>query len=197
MKTDIVLEDQSNGQLFAAAPYTDESAVEQVLDSSRFFAIRVVDGGRKAMLGIGFEERSEAFDFGISLQEVRKVQSLGKDGEPSGRSKSSSKAAAAKKVPEKQDFSLKEGQTISIDVGKISGRRMKGGASDAESEKSGSWIAPPSGGTLGNGSLSFLPPPPTAQEVKAENRKSRQNIFAKSNSIVDSGFDDGEFGEFQ
>ena len=197
VKMDIVLEDPGNGQLFAAAPYTDVSAVEQVLDSSRFFAIRVVDGGRKAMLGIGFEERSEAFDFGISLQEVRKVQSLDKDSETQDRKKPSSKGAPAEKVPERKDFSLKEGQTISIDMGKISGRRREGGSGGTEGEKSGSWIAPPSGGTLGDGSMSFLPPPPSAQEMKAENRKSRQNLITKSSSIVDVGFDDGEFGEFQ
>ena len=59
--TDILLEDPSNGQLFAAAPYTTPAVVEQVLDSSRFFAVMVQgEGGRKAILGVGFEERSEA-----------------------------------------------------------------------------------------------------------------------------------------
>ncbi|KAI5303686.1 hypothetical protein KEM56_007297 [Ascosphaera pollenicola] len=74
MKTDILLEDPSTGALFAAAPYTSASAVEQTIDSSRFFALRVVgDGGRKAMLGIGFEDRSQSFDFGVTLQDARKV----------------------------------------------------------------------------------------------------------------------------
>ena len=198
VKTDIVLEDPSSGQLFAAAPYTDVNVVEQVLDSSRFFAIRVVgDGGRKAVLGIGFEERSEAFDFGISLQDVRKVQNLDKDVETAGRKRPSGKTTPAEKVPEKKDFSLKEGQTISIDVGKMSGRRREGGSDGTVNEKSESWIAPPSGGAPGNGSTSFLPPPPNAQEKKTENRRSRHNLMAKSNSVADMGFDDGEFGEFQ
>ena len=78
LSTEILLEDPANGQLFAAAPYKDAGAVEAALDSARFFAVRVVgDGGRKAVLGIGFEERTEAIDFGIALQEARKVQSLG------------------------------------------------------------------------------------------------------------------------
>ena len=81
MKTDILLEDPATGQLFAAAPYTAVTVVEQVLDSSRFFAVTVQgEGGRKAVLGVGFEERSEAFDFSVALQEVRKtlgIQSAG------------------------------------------------------------------------------------------------------------------------
>ncbi|KAF5229256.1 hypothetical protein FOXYS1_15946, partial [Fusarium oxysporum] len=68
LKVDAVLEDASSGQLFAAAPYTAPGVVEPVLDSSRFFAVTVRDPqGRKAILGIGFEERSEAFDLSIAL----------------------------------------------------------------------------------------------------------------------------------
>lgn len=74
VKVDILLEDTNTGDLFAAAPYIDASVVEHAIDSSRFFAMRVVgDQGRKAVLGIGFEDRSEAFDFGVALQEARKV----------------------------------------------------------------------------------------------------------------------------
>ncbi|KAI4251936.1 MAG: hypothetical protein LQ352_004563, partial [Teloschistes flavicans] len=65
--TSILLEEQSTGALFAACPYTSPSSVLPVTDSTRFFALRVEgDGGRmKAVLGVGFEERTEAMDFGI------------------------------------------------------------------------------------------------------------------------------------
>ena len=54
--------------------------MEQVIDSSRFFAVRVIDGPRKAILGVGFEDRSDAFDFGVALQEVRVIPVLDRPG---------------------------------------------------------------------------------------------------------------------
>jgi len=187
VKTDLLLEDPFNGQLFAAAPYTAPSVVEQVLDSSRFFAVRVQgEGGRKAMLGIGFEERSEAFDFSVALQEVRKT--LGID---SSTGPGSKKAAKEKdKVPEKKDFSLKEGQTITVDMG----GRGKGRRSEKTSGGGGFSLPPPPTGSSNN---AFLPPPPSAQEVKAQRRLSHNVFTPEPGSIEDLGFDDGEFGEFQ
>ena len=189
VKTDVVFEDPSTGQLFAAAPYTDAGAVEQVLDSSRFFAVTVVgDGGRKAVLGIGFEERSEAIDFGIALQEVRKFQGVGKENAPVGKKKPVGKFGLVEKEHEKKDFSLKEGQTIHIDIGNKPRRRQ-----EHCDEKDGRYIAPPSGGLA----MSFLPPPPSAQDIRAEKSKSRHDSVPEPGSIAAMGFDDGEFGEFQ
>jgi hypothetical protein len=186
VKTDILLEDAASGQLFAAAPYTAVTVVEQVLDSSRFFALAVQgEGGRKAVLGVGFEERSEAFDFSVALQEVRKtlgIQSV-VDRRNMGRAKEK------EKVEEKRDFSLKEGQTITVNIGGRKGRRSEGGSS--ENASSGDFtLGPPPGGGL-------LPPPPSAQEIKAQKRLSQTFSAPAPGSIEDLGFDDGEFGEFQ
>ena len=128
VSTSILLEDSKSGDLFAAAPYTSERAVEQALDSSRFFAITVMGEGRKAVLGMGFEERSEAFDFSIALQDARKA--LGFDAASSGSAGAKAKAKKEAEEP-KRDFSLKEGQTISINLGGLKGRRQR-----PESEKS-------------------------------------------------------------
>lgn len=196
LNTEILLEDPATGQLFAAAPYKDAGAVEPALDSARFFAVRVVgDGGRKAVLGIGFEDRAEAIDFGISLQEVRKVQKFG-DGRESG--KKGSKEEEGGKV--QRDFSLKEGETIHIDIGRKS-RRKEDHSNTERADKFSFGIKSPSSSGMqkddGGVVIPLLPPPPSAQDIKAEKRKSRQEAIPEPGSAADLGFDDGEFGEFQ
>jgi len=186
VKTDILLEDPSNGELFAAAPYTGPAVVEQVLDSSRFFALRVQgEGGRKAVLGIGFEERSDAFDFSVALQEVRKTLGIEDSGKAGG------KRVEKEKPAEKKDFSLKEGETITVNIGRWAGRRIQ--AKSDEFSGGFSLPPPPGGGSV----RPFLPPPPSAQEVKAQKRLSQNMGTPKPGSIEELGFDDGEFGEFQ
>lgn len=50
--------------MFARAPYDAlKPCVEAVLDSSRYFVIRVEDNGKKAFIGMGFAERTDSFDF--------------------------------------------------------------------------------------------------------------------------------------
>jgi hypothetical protein len=197
--TTLLLEDPKTGDLFAAAPYTSERTVEQALDSSRFFAITVVGEGRKAILGMGFEERSEAFDFSIALQDARRV--LGFEAAPAAPS---SKAKRIEEEP-KRDFSLKEGETISINLGGLKGRRSRSheGKEKEPGQKSEQdalfSIKPPPGSGAGGGGA-FLPPPPSAKSVKEERRRSRQSFdpsAMKQQTAEDLGFDDGEFGEFQ
>ncbi|KAI1409377.1 DUF1681-domain-containing protein [Hypoxylon sp. FL1857] len=179
VKTDIALEDASNGSLFAAAPYTAPAVVEPVSDSSRFFALRVQDeAGRKATLGIGFEERSEAFDFGVSLQEAQKTLGWGNQGAQSGKKPA---AVERKDSAEKRDLSLKEGETITINLPGRFGRRKPEPPPQSSNDVLSSFSLPPPP----SGSSGILPPPPSASSVRAK-RLSAQNL----------GFDDGKFGEF-
>lgn len=200
--TTILLEDPKSGDLFAAAPYTSERIVEQALDSSRFFAITVVGEGRKAVLGMGFEERSEAFDFSIALQDARRV--LGFEAKPTAGAGPGARASTSSKKEldePKRDFSLKEGETISINLGGLKGRRSRsheGEKTSPDHQKSDQdalfSIKPPPGSAAG----AFLPPPPSAKSVKEERRRSRQSFEQSLNPTPqDLGFDDGEFGEFQ
>ncbi|KAF2645618.1 adaptin ear-binding coat-associated protein 2 [Massarina eburnea CBS 473.64] len=191
--TALLLEDASTGDLFAAAPYTSAGVVEQALDSSRFFAVTVVGEGRKAVLGMGFEERSEAFDFSIALQDARRT--LGFESNPNAPpSKIGSKKAASEEA--KRDFSLKEGETISINLGGLKGRREKRdevrSPPEQTSEQDALFSIKPPPGSVGS---PFLPPPPSAKSVKEERRRSRQTY--EQPKPEDLGFDDGEFGEFQ
>lgn len=200
LSTEILLEDPSTGELFAKAPYTDAGAVEAVLDSSRFFAVRVVgDGGMKATLGIGFEERGEAIDFGICLQECRRVLGLETVSE-----KKTSAAKAKVEAEVKRDYGLKEGETIVVDIGR-KGRRKDGdgdgggGGESRGAENALFSIKPPPPGPsekVGGGVIPMLAPPPSAQDVRAEKRRSRGSEHLEK-TPAELGFDDGEFGEFQ
>ncbi|KAL3365041.1 hypothetical protein AABB24_010272, partial [Solanum stoloniferum] len=75
-RCEIRLEDPNSGELFAACfvpPGQRESSVESVLDSSRYFVLKIEDGtGKHAFIGLGFSERNEAFDFNVALSDHEK-----------------------------------------------------------------------------------------------------------------------------
>lgn len=75
-RCEIRLEDPNSGELFAACfvnPGQRENAVETVLDSSRYFVLKIEDGqGKHAFVGLGFAERNEAFDFNVALSDHEK-----------------------------------------------------------------------------------------------------------------------------
>lgn len=171
VQTDVRLEDPKTGNLFANCPYEGAFCVEQVIDSSRFFALRVVDGSRKATLGIGFEDRSDAFDFGVALQEIRRQNHM--DGNATN-GKNGAHNGAVSPQADKNDYSLKEGETINITIGNKGRRRA------------------PSAQSLNNGQLPlpFLPPPPSAEDVKRRQSKTLEDYQGKL------GFDDDAFGDF-
>ena len=69
--------------LFARAPLTDDDVVQRTPDSSRYFAVRVVNPqtNKKAIVGVGFGDRSEAFDFNSALSDAHKYARYGSAGE--------------------------------------------------------------------------------------------------------------------
>ncbi|KAF8350608.1 adaptin ear-binding coat-associated protein 1 [Amanita rubescens] len=133
--------------VFAKTMYDpDRPSVEAVLDSSRYFVIRVEDDGRKAYIGMGFLERSESFDFNVALQDYTKRF----------RAKQNPSLQADQTTPQasgpKKDYSLKEGQTFSI---KLPGRdTTEKSLLNAKSSTSGS----------SGGGVPLLPPPPSVRK---------------------------------
>lgn len=178
IKVDILLEDPGTAELFAAAPYTSPAVVQPALDSSRFFAIRVSDpSGNKATLGIGFEERSEAFDFGIALGDERRV--LGLDGQT---------APVKKSAEPVKDYGLKDGESIHIELG-------------SKGHRTASTIAEEPRSTSGDNSALFsIAPPPSAGAsggLSTPSSAAHDTTQADKLKAQELGFDDGEFGEFQ
>jgi hypothetical protein len=155
----LLFEDAQTGELFARALY-DPSApsVEAVLDSSRYFVVRVEDTGRKAYIGMGFAERSDSFDFNVALQDYTKRWKARTNPQLSAEPVEDTLSPHIPPGP-KKDYSLKEGQTFSIS---IPGR---GGKSDDGLNVLGSGrtssvsnlMEPASGG----GAVPLLPPPPS------------------------------------
>ncbi|KAL2267435.1 hypothetical protein VTJ83DRAFT_4712 [Remersonia thermophila] len=215
LKITILLEDPATGALFAACPYDHPRAVQPTADSSRFFALRVRDpsGKQRATLGVGFEDRAEAFDFGVALQEAgRGLAAVG----VAGFSSSSATAAAAAATTTAaaaaaaavaggegpagfepgsagagKDWSLKEGETITVKLsGTRFGRRAASGSSDGAS--SGAGDKETAGQSLSAFALPPPPPPPSSARSAREER-AQKRLSAQAQQL---GFDDGQFGEF-
>ncbi|KAI1307688.1 Adaptin ear-binding coat-associated protein 2 [Mortierella claussenii] len=141
----IRLEDGRTGELFATCPYEEnKGCVESVTDSSRYFVLRIEDQGRHAFIGLGFLDRSHAFDFNVTLQDHFKHLRA--------EEKSEEMKKAGVQQP-KLDFSLKEGQTLNLTIA---------GGSGAGSGASGRRNRPPRpAATEQDGVLPpLLPPPP-------------------------------------
>ncbi|CAF0814519.1 unnamed protein product [Adineta ricciae] len=112
----IRLEDRNTGAHFATCPVESypSIAVENVEDSTRYFVIRVQnDNGQQAFLGIGFNDRSDSFDFNVALQDHFKYLKQAKQIEQEAQQTASNPSQAQQP---KLDLSFKEGQTIKINL---------------------------------------------------------------------------------
>mmetsp|Transcript_6954 Transcript_6954/g.10962 ORF Transcript_6954/g.10962 Transcript_6954/m.10962 type:complete len:266 (-) Transcript_6954:253-1050(-) len=152
----IILEDNTTGVLFASCSVnTSEQgpeSVEPVVDSSRYFVLRIEDGsGRHAFIGLGFKERSEAYDFNVSIQDHKKYVQRG------GKAPAQQEA----KGPS-VDYSLQAGQTIHIDLKNKDGKKaiVKTGSNADSGGKSIPMLAPPPPGKTA--APPVLAPPPRA-----------------------------------
>ena len=152
-KLNIILYDPSSGATFASCPVESQSskAVDQVIDSSRYFALRIDDGkGKHAFVGMGFRDRSYAYDFNATIQDHWKGVARQVEAEAFQKE-------LATRAPDEpmRDLSLKAGETLSIKVN-VPGASSKPRPPRPKTEGGGAFaLPPPPGGGL-------LPPPPKA-----------------------------------
>ncbi|XP_044493853.1 uncharacterized protein At1g03900-like isoform X3 [Mangifera indica] len=165
-RCEILLEDPNSGELFAACyvhPGQRETSVETVLDSSRYFVLMIEDGtGKHAFIGLGFNERNEAFDFNVALSDHEKYVRREIEKENGETSESDGHIDIHPAV----NHRLKEGETIRINVkpkptsgtGMLSAAGLKGGPSAPGKPKPKivGLAPPPETGKI----RSPLPPPP-------------------------------------
>jgi len=130
-KVSVLLEHIDKEGLFAACPIQNEKTVEQTVDSSRYFVLRLSDGKKSAVLGIGFNDRTQAFDFKVSVQDQQKTE----------------KAEKALASTPAVDLSLPKDGKIHINVN-------LGGKKDSKAKKDKG-----EGITAGMGGLKLAPPP--------------------------------------
>ncbi|CAH8825961.1 unnamed protein product [Trichobilharzia szidati] len=144
----ILLEDKNSGQLFAKCPVDSFPgiSVEPVLDSSRYFVIRLVSNdGRTTFTGIGFTERSDSFDLNVAIQDHFKWLKQEKEAEEMEKIAADQPAI---------NMAFKQGEKIKLNLN----TRRTGDEPNQKSKVS----RPIGGGGLsgGGGGSGLLPPPP-------------------------------------
>ncbi|CAN1136742.1 Uncharacterized protein At1g03900 [Linum perenne] len=198
-RCEIRLEDPNSGELFAACfvpPGQRETSVEPVLDSSRYFVLKIEDGsGKHAFIGLGFAERNEAFDFNVALSDHDKYVRREHEKE-TGESSAQGGGDAHIDIHPAVNHRLKEGETIRISVkpkpatsgtGMLSAAGLTGGATATGKAKTLSLAPPPSGAAK---IRSPLPPPPNDPAVvrisTAGARAAKDSSSTSSKSSSDS-----------
>ncbi|XP_013786483.1 NECAP-like protein CG9132 [Limulus polyphemus] len=135
------IEDRNNGELFAKCLVDKYPgiAVEPVVDSSRYFVLRIQDdSGHSAFIGIGFADRGDSFDLNVALQDhfksMTKEEELEKEWEKEGK--------------KHLDLRFKEGETIKINmnIAKVPGTSRPKAKTPSSSGKTLGLLPPPPGG---------------------------------------------------
>jgi len=164
-KCTILLENIDKEGLFAQCPYTNKSAVEQVNDSSRYFVLRVADGqGHHASVGIGFKQRSEAFNFKVALQDFE------------NQGNRQAKAEEYLSSMPSQDFSIPSGTSITVKLAVAPTPTTTTTTKPKKKKKKGK---------EGGVSLS-APPEPTGSRQRAKPGGSKPASSSSSSSSVSS-----------
>lgn len=177
----IILLDAHTNQTFAVCPVSDEAAVERTLDSGRYFVLRIQNAqGKHAFIGIAFNERNDAFDFNVALQEHK--ESKAREERASTGIFDSFESTSE---PTLQDLSIKVGEKITINIAGGGLRREK-----KSTTSSGGLLAPPParGGAL------LAPPPSDRAYFTSSNSSASTTIAPKSGVGEWEDFSNDPFG---
>lgn len=182
---------------FSNPSHKIEHWVNPVVDSSRYFAVRIKDSktGREAFIGVGFRERTDATNVRMSIEDyinslkreekAAEMQRQFKESLTVGGDEEGSEGTSVdtEKLPlPKSSLSLREGEKIHINI--------KGNKSSSPKPKKGNV------GLLGG--LKKPPPPPPdatpASDSSAEqgSTATESGAITKSNNAVDD-----DWGDFQ
>ena len=168
----IILLDDKNAT-FAVCPVSDDTAVERTLDSGRYFVLKIQNAqGRHAFIGIAFNERNDAFDFNVALQEHK--DSLARE------DAAASSSGTNDGLPTLHDLSIKDGEKIKIKLAGGGGRQEKRAAAGG-----GGLLSPPPSSRQGG---ALLAPPPA--DKAAHNSITSPTPAATKISPAASVFDD-------
>lgn len=184
----IFLIDENNA-VFAASPVT-EGSVERTVDSGRYFILKIVNPlGKHAYIGLAFNERNDAFDFNVALQE-HKAECEREDQAAAGITSALSSPM--------RDLSLKAGEKIKINVPKRRKDPIEEGGSGFNAGPSGSnnmgiLLPKPRADTESTPSSSFPLPKPSAPPSATSSGSSAstdQDVFGSftSSSSASSSF---------
>ena len=201
--------------------------IDGARDSSRYFIMRVGDPGpkprRTVPIGIGFKERSSAFDLNAAIRDrINQTQRTGAYSDEGGIDDAKEvEAAEAKLAAAASDLSLKDGQRIRV---QFKAKKKGGGGDDPlglpedeeeegeEREGQGGGRAvvhakAPSIGLVQKGGSLLLAPPPSLESSVAElEGREKEEKKKKRKSKKDAEpppppppvpDDDDEFGEFE
>ncbi len=117
----------------------------------------------------------------MSLQEAQKTLEWAQGGLPGKKPEVERRDSA-----EKRDLSLKDGETITVNLPARFGRRRLQAEEEASGASLSSFSLPPPPSATASKGGGILPPPPVPST----------NSRAKRLSAANLGFDDGKFGEF-
>ncbi|KAJ0971756.1 hypothetical protein J5N97_019715 [Dioscorea zingiberensis] len=213
----IRLEDKTSGELYARAFLRngEPHPVEPVIDSSRYFVLRVEEniGGRQrhAFIGIGFRERTEAYDFQAALYDHMKYLNKKKTAEEMEQHFQTTSSV---------DYSLKEGETLVLQIKNKGGSRLNSAffeqglnklSLDEKSDTKGATIClkppppPPAPFSSVNLFQNSHPASPTAHAVHHDTSTAIESHSTTTESLSDKSspasekadIDNDEFGDFQ